>query len=175
MKRNPTDWSSANTRPWSPVGLAGCFKTQLTELREVADNSGRSHPHGWSATGQRRPHLISCLSRLSADSRRMPWLSARPPAPFSVSFQPSSILAPIPSLPSSVCLFSLNNFCLIARRISLCPHVFPGFVPPGLLLILQFSLCYMQAHSIFRHCMGAESVWGTDIICTCIVDICSLI
>lgn len=95
-----------------------------------------------------------------------------------LSLSPSSPAPSSPPSPLSPVLFAclvLTLFCLIARQISLRPHVFPGFVPPGLLLILQFSLCYMQAHSIFRHCMGAESVWVTDIICTCIVDICSLI
>lgn len=125
---------------------------QLTELREVADNSGRSHPHGWSATGQRRPHLISCLSRLSADSRRMPWLSASCwGVLLRLSLSPSSPAPSSPPSPLSPVLFAclvLTLFCLIARRISLCPHVFPGFVPPGLLLILQFSLLHAGPFNI---------------------------
>lgn len=68
-----------------------------------------------------------------------------------LSLSPSSPAPSSPPSPLSPVLFAclvLTLFCLIARRISLCPHVFPGFVPPGLLLILQFSLLHAGPFNI---------------------------
>lgn len=94
-----------------------------------------------------------------------------------LSLSPSSPAPSSPPSPLSPVLFA----CLV---LTISVWLLGGFhfVPMFFLVLCLLGfywfcsfLCYMQAHSIFRHCMGAASVWGTDIICTCIVDICSLI
>lgn len=114
--------------------------------------------------GDRDP-LGHGVPQCSVGSGGMPQLCASPPSPFPVPFQLSPSLLYIPPQTVSACLVWMPFF-LFARLISLCLHnFFPSFVSPGFLLILPFTLCYMQVRS--TGCMGAVSICGTDTICTC--------
>lgn len=161
--RDPTEGSHVSSCARSPA--VWLFQNWILVTwwgERVPVSSGRSHPVGaWQKGALGGFH--GALLAVEECPGPTPVL-----LPLSLSSSRQHLASSLPHL--FICLFSLTAFildCYMDFTIT-----FPWFVPPGLLLILSFSLCYMQVRSIFQRCMGAVSMCATDTICTCYMCIC---